>query len=85
MSPQMRTLVGPGPGSVNEDGMTWFKNGIRQPKNAPHHEDCTYYFHGTFSGLRTNDKVDYQDYFQFQAADGRKGTLAVAGTLYLKP
>ncbi len=85
MSPQLRALMAPAVGSVSEDGMIWFTNGVRQPKNAPHLEDGTYFFHGTLPGVRANDKIDYQDYYECRTADGHKGTLAVAGSLYLKP
>jgi hypothetical protein len=84
LSPQVKALIGPENEPVSESGMVWFRNGERQPRNAAHRAASTYQFHGTINPTAVNDRVDYQDQFEFSTTDGRTGTVIVAGTLYLK-
>lgn len=38
---------------VSEQGVDWSRNGVRQPRMAPHVEAADYIFHGTFPTART--------------------------------
>ena len=48
---------------VTESGMNWTRNGVTQPRQAPHVVGCTYTSHGTFNPGRDYDKITYSDHF----------------------
>jgi hypothetical protein len=48
---------------VTESGMNWTRNGVAQPRQAPHVVGCTYQFHGTFNPGRDYDRITYSDHF----------------------
>lgn len=50
-------------GVVDERGLSWWRNGIRQAQNAGHPgAPADYRFHGTMKKVWNGDVVDYQDY-----------------------
>ena len=60
---------------VNERGVSWWKNGMKMPPNAPHIKDKTYIFHGTLNPVRNGDVIQFQDYMTFGVRiGGRTGT-----------
>ena len=65
--------------------MVWSVNGKRRADAGGHRATSDYRFHGTLNPVQVGDAVDYQDYFEFNAKDGRTGTLVFAGTLQLRP
>lgn len=69
---------------VSEDGMSWARNGRAMPRQAPHHQACTYQWHGTYNPARDNDHISYVDLFRFQIRGGR-GTLQIYGNFKLLP
>ncbi|ASU77989.1 hypothetical protein CDG81_06345 [Actinopolyspora erythraea] len=65
--------------------MRWWRDGVEQPKNAPHFEPPDYLFHGTMKKVWVHNNIDYQDYLTFRHNIGPGGTASVtfAGTLDL--
>lgn len=70
---------------VSEDGLRWWRNGGRQPKNSPHFAPPDYRFHGTMARVFVGDIIDYQDYLTFRHNIGPGGTAALtfAGSVRL--
>ena len=69
-------------GNVNEDGMWWWRNGVRQSRNAPHPSRSKYYvFHGTLNPMWNGDLITYQDYISFRhnIGSGGRGSVLFAG------
>lgn len=62
-------------GLVTETGMTWKKNGVQQPKMAPHTVVPTYTFHGTFSNSPDGTAISYEDHFRFRHNIGPGGSI----------
>jgi hypothetical protein len=57
---------------VDEQGVWWWKNGKRQPKNAGHAVDR---FHGTLKPVEHGDRVQLQDHMTFRVnVGGKTGT-----------
>jgi hypothetical protein len=65
-------------GNVVEAGMSWTRNGVSQPRQAPHTVGCTYIFHGTYNPDRDYDHISYVDSFTF-AVKGGHGSLQIYG------
>ena len=63
--------------SVNETGLWYWINGVRQPRNAPHVVGKSYLLHGTMSGVDTGERVEYQDYLTFRHNIGGGGTGSI--------
>lgn len=62
-------------GPVHEQGVSWWRNGKRQPRNAGHVVNKHYHFHGTLKPVRHGDRVQFQDYMKFRVnIGGRPGT-----------
>lgn len=62
-------------GPVHEQGVSWWRNGKRQPRNAGHVVNKHYHFHGTLKPVRHGDRVQFQDYMTFRVnIGGRPGT-----------
>ena len=69
-------------GNVNEDGLWWWRNGVRQSRNAPHPNRSKYYvFHGTWNPMWNGDLITYQDYISFRhnIGSGGRGSVLFAG------
>lgn len=65
-------------GTVNERGLSWWRNGAKQPQNAPHPAfPANYLFHGTMKKVWNGDTIDYQDYLTWRHNIGPGGTAAV--------
>ena len=72
-------------GTVYERGMDWWKNGVKQPRQAPHTDAWpNYIFHGTFSGSPTGTRIAYEDVITWRhnVAGGGTATLRLAGNFY---
>lgn len=84
-NPQWRAMaISP----VSEDGMRYWRNGARMPKNSPHVEPVDYFYHGTRPEVFVGEDIDYQNFFTFKANfGGATGTarVAFAGSVILKP
>jgi hypothetical protein len=72
--------------SVNEAGLSWWRNGYVQAQNAPHVVPKDYQFHGTMQPVWARDKVTYQDFMTFRhnLGPGGTGTLTFYGAVELK-
>lgn len=73
-------------GPITETGMTWVRNGVTQPRMAPHVvSDPNYQFHGTFSGSPNGTKIGYDDHFRFRHSIGPGGNadIRIWGTFTL--
>ncbi len=73
-------------GTVNERGLSWWRNRAKQPQNAPHPAvPANYRFHGTLKKVWNGDTIDYQDYLTWRHNIGPGGTAAVtfAGSVRL--
>lgn len=71
-------------GRVAEAGVSWWRDGKRQPKNAGHLVGAGYLFHGTLKPVTHGNHVRLQDYLTFPVdIGGRTGTgsLAWAGNV----
>lgn len=72
---------------VSEQGMDWTRNGVRQPRQAPHPVvPCGYQFHGTYSPARDFDKISYSDTMTFRVSVGGStgtATLNIYGSFTL--
>lgn len=68
--------------NVTEDGLWWWRNGVRQTKLARHVVPKDYLFHGTMSKMWNGDSISYQDYFTFRhnVGSGGTGSIAIAGS-----
>lgn len=68
--------------NVTEDGLWWWRNGVRQTKLARHVVPKDYLFHGTMKKVWNGDSINYQDYFTFRhnVGSGGTGAIAIAGT-----
>ncbi|MFD7918945.1 hypothetical protein ACFV3R_06965 [Streptomyces sp. NPDC059740] len=67
--------------SVHESGVSWWRNGHRQPKNAGHVVGASYHFHGTLKPVRHGNHVQFQDYMTFRVRiGGRPGTGSLVWT-----
>jgi hypothetical protein len=85
LSPQVQAIV---VGNVNEDGLWWWRNGVRQAKNAPHpNAPRNYLFHGTLNPVYHYNHVQYQDYISFRhnIGPGGRGSVTIAGAVDLLP
>jgi hypothetical protein len=71
---------------VDESGMTWMRNGVRQGMQSPHPEEyCRHQFHGTFNPERDFDIISYSDYFAFEievAGQTGSANLEIKGSFY---
>lgn len=65
-------------GNINEQGLSWWRNGVRMPQNAPHSVYKGYLIHGTMTGANPNSKIQYQDYITFRHNLGSGGTGSIA-------
>ncbi len=66
-------------GKVTEQGVSWWNNGKRKPKNAGHVVGKDYHFHGTLKPVKHNDHVQFQDHMTFRVnVGGRPGTGSLA-------
>lgn len=72
-------------GLVTETGMNWRRNGVQQPRMAPHTVGATYTFHGTFSNSPDGTSISYDDHFRFRHNIGPGGNadLHVFGSFVL--
>lgn len=74
-------------GPVHEQGVSWWRNGKRMPRNAGHVVGKNYLFHGTLKPVHHGDHVQFQDFMKFRVNVGGKpgtGTLAWAGNVKAK-
>lgn len=70
-------------GTVNEAGMTWKKNGITQPRMAPHPvAPPDYRFHGTYSNVPAGSRVSYNDVLTWRFSNGN-AKLTIYGNFTL--
>ncbi|MDI5964972.1 hypothetical protein [Streptantibioticus silvisoli] len=66
-------------GPVTEAGVSWWRDGKRQPKNAGHVVGAGYLFHGTLKPVNHDQHVQFQDYLTFRIEiGGRTGTGSLA-------
>lgn len=67
--------------NVNETGLWYWINGVRQSRNSPHNVPKNYNFHGTMSNISNNRTVQYQDYMTFRhnVGSGGTGSITIAG------
>lgn len=73
-------------GLVTEDGMAWYKGGIKRGGGGGHVVAPTYFFHGTMSNCRNGETVTYADRLTFRVmVNGQAGTaiLRLQGTIVL--
>lgn len=73
--------------AVHEDGLWWWKNGVRQPKNAPHVVPRDYHFHGSMYKVGKTSRIQYQDHMVFMINYGGRvgrGTLTISGEFKLR-
>ncbi|GAA3100754.1 hypothetical protein GCM10010530_26400 [Kribbella aluminosa] len=71
--------------NINEQGLDWWVNGVKKPRNAPHPSvPKEYLLHGTMSGATTGTQVDYQDYITFRhnLGGGGTGSITWAGRVH---
>ncbi|MEU4391970.1 hypothetical protein [Kribbella sp. NPDC023855] len=70
--------------NVTEQGLDWWVNGTKMPRNAPHVVPKDYLLHGTMSGAKRNSTVDYQDYLTFRhnLGGGGTGSITWAGRVH---
>ncbi|OLL69799.1 hypothetical protein Ae406Ps2_6424 [Pseudonocardia sp. Ae406_Ps2] len=70
---------------VTEQGMSWWRNRVPQPRNAAHYESASYIFHGSFAKVWVNDILDYFDVLSFRSAIGGGSNirLTIGGQLKL--
>lgn len=83
LSPAVQATV---VGLVDEQGLSWWRNGVRQPRNSDHPgEPADYLFHGTMKKVWNGDVVDYQDYISWRHNIGPGGRISVtfAGSVAL--
>jgi hypothetical protein len=59
-------------GRVVEQGVSWWKNGKRMPRNAGHVTGKNYHFHGTLKPVVHGNNVHFQDYMTFRVNIGGK-------------
>ena len=84
-NPQWRAMAS---GPVTGDGMGYWCNGRRMPRNTRHIQPVDYSFHGTLPEVFVGEDIDYQDFFSFRADfGGATGTarVAIAGSVILTP
>lgn len=69
--------------NVNETGLWYWINGVRQSRNSPHNVAKNYNFHGTMSNISNNRTVQYQDYMTFRhnVGSGGTGSITFAGEI----
>jgi hypothetical protein len=83
LSPALQATV---VGTVDEQGASWWRNGVEQPRNGQHLGiPADYLMHGSLLKVWNGDVVDYQDYISWQHNIGPGGRTAVvfAGSLAL--
>jgi hypothetical protein len=83
LSPALQATV---VGTVDERGVSWWRNGVEQPRNASHPGiPGDYLLHGTLLKVWNGDAVDYQDYLSWRHNVGTGGRIAVvfAGSVAL--
>lgn len=71
-------------GPVNEAGMSWYRNGAKQPKQAGHTGvSKSYQFHGTFNPVKKGDGIEYSDTISFKCTigDNCTGSVHIYGAL----
>jgi hypothetical protein len=74
-------------GGVSERGLSWWRNGVAMPSNAPHPGvSKDYVFHGTMTGANSNMDITYQDYLTFRhnVGGGGTGSIAWAGKVHTR-
>ncbi|WEH33218.1 hypothetical protein PZB75_07390 [Streptomyces sp. AM 4-1-1] len=76
ISAKLRAVI---TGKVTEQGVSWWSNGRRKPRNAGHVVGKSYHFHGTLKPVRHGDHVQFQDHMTFRVnIGGRTGTGSLA-------
>jgi hypothetical protein len=66
---------------VAESGMSWQRNFVVMPLNAPHLEPSSYTFHGTFNPVHNYDYITCADTLTFRVnIGGATGTATVGVT-----
>jgi hypothetical protein len=83
LSPALQATV---VGTVDERGVSWWRNGVEQPQNGQHLGiPADYLMHGSLLKVWNGDVVDYQDYVSWQHNIGTGGRIAVvfAGSVAL--
>ena len=82
LSKRVRAIV---VGNIHEDGLRWWRNGARQPKNAAHVVSPSYHLHGTMRPVYRKNDVDCQDYITFRhnIGPGGRGSVTFAAHLQL--
>lgn len=73
-------------GLISEQGLDWWRNGVRQTRNAPHPGvPADYHFHGTMNPVYAGNYIDFQDVITWRHNIGPGGTMVLtfAGTLKL--
>ncbi len=74
-------------GPVREVGVSWWRNGKSQPRNAGHTVVASYLMHGTLNPVNHGDHVQFQDYMTFRVNFGGQtgtGSLAWASDVMAK-
>jgi hypothetical protein len=81
ISPAVKAII---VSSVTEQGLSWWRNGVSMPRNAPHVVPKDYLLHGTMSGATTNSTIQYQDYLTFRhnLGGGGTGSITWAGQVH---
>lgn len=72
-------------GAVSERGMDWWKNGVKQARQAPHlNYPANYTFHGTFSGAPTGTRIAYENMVSWRhnTAGGGNAVVSLGGQFY---
>jgi hypothetical protein len=71
-------------GNVHELGMDWWREGVKQPRNAPHTVGPSYIFHGTYTPVAQGIDIRYNDVFQFRhnVGPGGEGSVSTWGSLH---
>lgn len=81
ISPQVQAII---VSNISEQGLDWWVNGVKKPRNAPHNVPKDYLLHGTMSGATRGTQVDYQDYITFRhnLGGGGTGSITWAGRVH---
>jgi hypothetical protein len=74
LSPTVRSSV---VGLVSERGMDWWRNSVRQGRQAPHVVGAAYLFHGTCNPALASNRISYADLFTWRHNIGPGGSASL--------